>query len=782
MDIPSILTIAASVAGVVGVLVGAWQLRVQILERHDIVSTPSADSHQHVTGAFPVSAPLGRLPSRVLGRERLFSELQGALRKRRGGVWVLTGMGGIGKSTVALQAAKVAHEQGWQVWWVNASDTATLTGGILEILDRLGAPRSVLRTVQEGAPVAIDRAWDILVRHRGARHCMLIFDNADTPEILGLGGNSPSDGTGWIRPKVPVLQIVTTRHGAPTTWGSEAHIRALGPLDDASGAEALRDLVGRADTDNIGAVNLSRRLGGLPLALHLAGTYLGSSFARWSNFTDYLSALDSPEFADAVSRLDNDSTDPRLTVAGTWELSVNALASRGVPQAKALLHLLACFAPSTPIPAAILRPDLLGPLLTPPYGERSEVNKNIPDNHEKLVLQGFQGLATVGLIDIIQRPHETHGPTLTVHPIISDINRASLLARNLTDLPAVAYSLVNIMDSAAAELDPLDPESWPIYRSLMPHLSALLLWLSPELEAKELGRLVHVCANTCEALIECGNWDDAESLARLTVRFATRLSENNYETFKSRCLLAAAVEHHGGHAEAEAIYRNVLENQRRVLGGEHPDALRTSQQLAWVIGEQGRFDEAEPRLRETSTAQMETLGIDHTDTQNTLHDLAWATAGKNHYQEGEDLCRRVLDARERTIGSEHPYTLATKALLVWIIAQRDRHHEAEQMGRMLYKQKRRILGEDHPLTLRQAYQLATDILSQDRQAEARELLRETLTKQEIVLGINHAETVATRTEITSIKSPNNRIFSITRMKSIITLHAMPIKRRKAINQ
>lgn len=114
VSVSAVVTIAASVAAVIGVVVGGWQLRVQILDRRDAKSMRSLDRLEYVTGAFPVAPPFGRLPHRVRGRDKLVRELHKALRRKRGGVWVLSGMGGIGKSTVALQAARMARARGWQ--------------------------------------------------------------------------------------------------------------------------------------------------------------------------------------------------------------------------------------------------------------------------------------------------------------------------------------------------------------------------------------------------------------------------------------------------------------------------------------------------------------------------------------------------------------------------------------------------------------------------------------------------------------------------------------------
>jgi hypothetical protein len=157
----------------------------------------------------------------------LLAELRAELGRRGsrgpGRIWLLVGMGGVGKSTVALAVAQAARAAGWQVWWVTATDHASLIGGMLEVLEQLGAPESVTRPVREGAPTAADRAWEFLnAPHRAQRRWLMVLDNADSPSVVaGHLADTPADYTGWLRPGPAGMVIVTTRHRDPRTWGSK---------------------------------------------------------------------------------------------------------------------------------------------------------------------------------------------------------------------------------------------------------------------------------------------------------------------------------------------------------------------------------------------------------------------------------------------------------------------------------------------------------------------------------------------------------------------------------
>ncbi|MEU1458028.1 AAA family ATPase [Streptomyces avermitilis] len=197
----TVLETVSVVVGIAGFGVGIWQLRVGVLERRDsrrLLRVTGVDKTPEVFDGMPVTPPLGRLPAQVLSRKTLLTELQSAMsRKRRAGkpgVWVLTGMGGIGKSTAALSLAATARRRPWAVWWVNAADTVSLRRGTLEILLQLDAPEIVLRAVRDGSSTAADRFWDHVERHAG--HALLIFDTLIRRQCCRLMGcQRPRTGT-----------------------------------------------------------------------------------------------------------------------------------------------------------------------------------------------------------------------------------------------------------------------------------------------------------------------------------------------------------------------------------------------------------------------------------------------------------------------------------------------------------------------------------------------------------------------------------------------------------
>ena len=98
--------------------------------------------------------------------------------------------------------------------------------------------------------------------------------------------------------------------------------------------------------------------------------------------------------------------------------------------------------------------------------------------------------------------------------------------------------------------------------------------------------------------------------------------------------LAGALERLGRLDEAESLFRQCLEAQRRVMGPDHPRTLSTAGSLASLLRSRGRLDEAESLLRTCLEAQRRTLGADHADTLKTAATLEAIRKERSQPKEG----------------------------------------------------------------------------------------------------------------------------------------------------
>ena len=162
-------------------------------------------------------------------------------------------------------------------------------------------------------------------------------------------------------------------------------------LTPADGAAVLFGHAGAAAGTIEQATVLAERLGGLPLALGIAGqtisqvrrTGVAGSPATFAGYRTALDTGEAPTMSSAAGALSE--AQARRTIDRTWELSLDLLDTRGLPQARTLLRLLATFA-DAPIPTHLLAPATLA---------ASAILPDLTGEHLATLLQALAG---VGLI------------------------------------------------------------------------------------------------------------------------------------------------------------------------------------------------------------------------------------------------------------------------------------------------------------------------------------------------------------------------------------------------
>ena len=242
----------------------------------------------------------------------------------------------------------------------------------------------------------------------------------------------------------------------------------------------------------------------------------------------------------------------------------------------------------------------------------------------------------------------------------------------------------------------------------------------PELRAK----MMYTMAETYAGL---GLASRAESLLAGAVEIQRRaLGPQKPDTLRSMSFLASILVAEDRFAEGEKLAREALDLQRRVLGEDHPETLHSMRHLADAMVYQGRYAEGEKLLRETLDLERRVIGREHPDTLNSMTSLATTLTFEGRYTDAEKLYRETLDIQRRVFGPEDPNTLYSMNALANDLADEGRFAEAEELDRKSLDIKRRILGPEHPQTLYAMETLAPTLLEEGHYDEAEKLLREVL--------------------------------------------------------
>ncbi|WP_157621324.1 tetratricopeptide repeat protein [Saccharothrix sp. NRRL B-16348] len=668
-------------------------------------------------GRGSAAVPSGQLDHQVRGRVDLLAEL--GSRVRAGGhVVVLHGAGGYGKTTLAL-AEQVRDEV--VIWWVDATGAAAISEGLREVALRAGANAEAVRAAWSGEMSAPDLLWREL--DRTPWPWLLVLDNADDPEVLG----SAAAGRGWLRHPGPGRTVlITSRDGGAATWGRRAALLPVRQLADDDGAAVLLDLAPDAGTD-AEARALAGQLGGLPLALRLAGTYLestarspalpGLSVPR--GFREYSAAL-AARFVESTEAVSAGSRHERQVLSRTWELSLDLLAERGHPFARPLLRFLSTLA-AAPVPYALLDAARLAE--SPVFGGLTP--QRLADT--------LGALLGMGLAD--QNPG-----AVVLHPLLREINRHQ--ADALDHAAQYRSARLSVLDGATGGLDPADPAGWPRWHMLLPHCAA-------EHEHDELGARVHRrAALYCEA---AGRYGLCEDLYQRVHRVNSRVFGADHPvTLESHHHVADALRIRRALADAEREYRHVLAARTEVLGAGHPDTLATRHDLARVLHQRGDTRTALAEYREVLAGWEESLGPDHHQALRTRHRVAGTLRALGMLDEALAEYRVVLDARTSALGPEHRDTLDTRYDAAGVHLDHGDFDFALAEYEAVFETRRRLFGTEHPVTLSAAHNVVYTIWKRGDLPLAESAHRELLAVRTRVQGSEHNGALITRANLAGV--------------------------------
>ncbi|MER8197696.1 tetratricopeptide repeat protein [Streptomyces microflavus] len=695
------------------------------------------------------------------GRDSELADLHRLATGRSGGLVVLCGTGGLGKTTLAAQAAQQAETEGRAVFWVRWQDDATgFAHDLIRIAQELGLAESRLHDAQNGRAALVDVVWEHLAAVRG---WVIVLDNVDTPRNLGPGSELPGSYRGWVRPEGAGLLLVTTRDSARDTWGPRARLVPLEPLSADASSAVLCDAAQGAGTPEEAAA-LGGRLGGLPLALDTAGRYLANPTSRYRTFTAYQHALDT-EFGDLVAAEHPQAADPevaRRVVRHTFDLSLTQLHTDGYTLARPTLFLLALLT-AAPVPRAFLTPALLTDA-TGQSATAAELDAALAALHQYSLISTptapTNGTSELQALTVGQ---------VVLHPLVHEI--IGLTAPPGTDRTTCHTALDTHLTRTVHDTISAGRAGWPTARLLAPHLPALLHRTPPT----DFTTTRNVLDSLADTLRDAGAAAEEHLLRQCVLAAETHhLGPDHPDRLISRSNLAHTVRALGRHQEAADLHQQTLADRERILGPDHPNTLTSRGNLASALQALGRHQEAADLHQQTLADRERILGPDHPNTFPSRSNLARALLALGRHQEAADLHQQTLADRERILGPDHPDTLTSRSNLALALQALGRHQEAADLHQQILTVSERILGPDHPDTLTSRNNLASALQALGRHQEAADLHQRTLTDCERVLGPHHPHTFTSRNNLASA------LGSLGRHQESVVLHQRTLTGRERV--
>ncbi len=532
--------------------------------------------YQRRPEAASLPVRLAPRPAVLAGREGLLADLDARLAGGGPGspgprLAVLCGLGGAGKTSVAVEYAHRHLAEVGVCWQFAAEDPALLAAEFAVLAAQLGA-RDL---VDARDPVASVHA----VLARAEAGWLVVFDNA----------RDRASVEAFVPPAGPGRVLITTQS---QHWPSGRAVDV--PVLEAEVAAGF--LVSRTgDPDRAAARELAAGLDGLPLALEQAAAYMQ---ATATTLAGYL-VLFRVRQGDLLAR--GEAAGHPLDVAATLGLALSRLAVEA-PAAAGLLRLLAFLAPEpVPLPLLLAREEPTG-LLGPEAAAGAGLLLGDP-------VAAGDAIAALRRYSLITPAGDG---LVLVHRLVQAITRAQLPAEAVGQWERAAAALV----AAAVPADPHLPAAWPTCAVLLPHARAVL-------DPASVG-----LSRIADYLGYSGSYPAARDLVRLIAD--TRTETDAYgpehpDTLTARHELARWTGVAGDAAGARDQFAALLPVRERVQGPEHPDTLTARHDLAYWVGVAGDAAGARDQFAALLPVRERILGPEYPDTLSTRSSLAYWT-------------------------------------------------------------------------------------------------------------------------------------------------------------
>ena len=679
--------------------------------------------------------PVWNVPPRssvFSGRDELLAQVR--QRVKTGSpvaVQALHGLGGVGKTLLAVEFAHRFAGDYDLVWWVDAEQPELMLEKIASL-----AVSAALVSGDTTIPLAAEAAR----RHlRGTDRWLLVFDNAEDPAAIRQ--HLPG-GPGHV--------LITSRNRSWTGVATPVEI------DVFTRAESVHLLTHQATTlTGQDADTIADRLGDLPLAIAQAAGLLAETNMSAG---EYLNAL--REETEHVLSEGVPAT-YRASLAAVVRVATKNVASVD-PAAVQLLNVCAFLAPE-PVDTAWFASVGQGDL---PESLAKVASRSI-ELRQCLALLARHGLAQA----------TTEGALL--HRLTAAITCQTLAP----DEQAAARAAAEQLLVAAAPVTEA-PSTWTAWAAILPHLihidpatttngdlrevacnATLILYLRGDYPtgadlAQHLHRAwsaslgenhpntLHAANNIGLFLYSQGDYPGALTWDRDTLDRRRRiLGDDHPGTLHSASNLARLLQAMGDYTAARTHQEDTLARRRRILGDDHPDTLHSANRLAVILHHLREYEDARARHEDTHTRSRRIFGDDDPNTLRSACDLAVTLQAVGEYDSARTLQEDTLARRRRVLGDDHRHTLNSASDLAVTLHRLGDYKGARALQEDTLTRSRSRLGDDHPDTLRSAAHLARALSKLGDGQRARELFEDTLARMRRVLGDNHPDTLTAASDL-----------------------------------
>jgi tetratricopeptide (TPR) repeat protein len=613
-----------------------------------------------------INTPLNNLPHKknpyFTGREEKLLKIQDNFKNKDmvSLTQSVTGLGGIGKSSIALEYAYSNFKKYETIWWVNAETEQTALTSVREF-----ALKKKIITAEANAS-EIAEALKYWFMNRKNKNWLFVYDNADAENFDWLEKYLPQTNNGHA--------LITTRsHFFPQ--GTAINIDIFSETEAIAFLKKRTKKHGEGYSDKL-AKDLAVRLQYLPLALEQSAAYIEQT--QDVTYQDYIALIEKHSvdvFAEKRYIVDYVST-----VAITWKISMEKITHASAVQ---LFNMCAYFA-SIKIPVDIF----------------IKGNEELPTELKSDIMDDFKRndiLRDLTRYSLLSCENDD--------AILSDENRVLYMHRLLQEV---------VQKSISADI------KWLEYCLYV--FATAIRWKKGDKDAVDLFKAEYPHAITIAetAVLVCSENEEAIKIAGMMLNAVGQLlsdvgDPNGALRYFSKGLEICVKIHGGEHIETATAYNNVgyvyrdldqanaaLEHYKKALGilknthgDEHPHVAASYNNIGYVYSTLSEIKTALDYYDKALAIHEKINGKGHPDTVTLLNNIGTIYARTGKVDKALEYYYQGLKIREVAYGVEHPYTAMSYNNIGVIYADSGKPQKAVEYYDKALMAFEKIYGEDN---------------------------------------------------------------------------------------
>ena len=696
------------------------------------------------TAEFPIHEIPFRKNPNFTGRKDILDTIheEFSTSQNRVPIHAISGMGGIGKTQIAVHYSYEFMEEYDLVYWIRSETDASLTADYEALTQALELP--VKTKAEQLVYVNIVNNW----LENTDKKWLLVFDNVESQEKIEK--LLPKKGNGHV--------LITSQSPNWKELGEDSQIR---PFTNEEAIEFLQRRIGEKGLEYSDKLNIL--LGGLPLALEQASAYMTE---HGTPIEIYIKLFE--EQQEELWKRETPPKDYRSTIMTTWEMAFKQI-QESQPAAKQLLNLFAFFGPDD-IPISIIK----------------ACSETLPEElktavHNPVELE--ENLSSIYRYSLIER----NGDFISFHRLVQDVIRTQLPKDKAAKWVNIAVQIMMM----AFPYDEYDIKTWSNCAHLLPHALATASYAEKYstglMEAAEIYQKVgeylrgqaefQRAGETIERAINIWQEIFGEKHEKLAISLdylgeirqdqakyadALRLHNQAHQIFETGEYLktqqSARNMNNLGQAfhslsefeKAKYYHEQALTIFNTTLNENHPDTSRCLSALGILFQDQGEFEKARKYHEESLAIFRMALGENHPHTATSLGNFGELFRLRGEFEEARKYHEEALFIRRTLLGENHPHTASSLNNLGVVFQDQGELENARKHYEQAYTIHITVFGENHPNFAGSLNNIGTLLARQSKYVEARRYMEQALSIYEKIYGTKHHDLITILTNLANV--------------------------------